>query len=129
MRAGRRSARLALLATVALVGPGCQSTIDIPTTETWAADLTTSGRVLFMTFGRDQTSLTGTGSLAFLTGPGAEQLTLSGTRRADTLAIVFRRPSGSEFSFTGWYVVNHGAISGVLNGSDFVNLSVAFRRN
>lgn len=124
----RRLPAIGLIVAVALAA-SCQSTIDVPTTETWAADLTTSGRVLFMTFGRNEISLTGTGSLAFLTGPGAEQLTLSGTRRADTLAIVFRRPSGSEFSFTGWYVANHGAITGVVNGGDFVNLSVAFRRN
>ena len=122
-----RLGAIGLTIAVALAAPACESTIEVPTTETWAADLTTSGRVLFMTFGRNDTSLTGTGSLAFLTGPGAEQLTLSGTRHADTLAIVFQRPSGSQFAFHGWYVLNHGAIGGVLNGGDFVNLSVAFR--
>jgi len=127
MRNPLRIAGVAALSLTLLAG--CQSTVDVPSTETWAADLVTTGRVLFMTFGRTDTSLSGTGSLAVLTGPGGEQLTLTGTRRGDTLAIVFRRPSGTEFRMDGRYVVNHAGIAGVLNGGEFVNLGVAFRRN
>ena len=95
----------------------------------WAADLTASDRVLLMTLVRHGTALTGTGALASLTDPGSrEDLTLSGTRTADTVQITYRRSDGSTFQFAGRYIAQgpEPAIVGALNGGEFNRLTVTF---
>ena len=81
-----------------------------------------------MTFTRQQPDLAGTGLLGALTSPGGEGLTFSGTRRADTLDITYVRVTGGSFHFAGWFVAGHAGIAGTLNGGEFVNQSVSFRR-
>lgn len=98
-------------------------------TEVWIADLQATNRSLFMSFAQPPPGFSGTGQLVPLTVPGGyEDLTLVGTRLADTLDITFSRANGGQFRFVGWYVSQGTAISGVLDGDEFTRLSVRFRK-
>jgi hypothetical protein len=82
-----------------------------------------------MTFARQQPDFSGTGRLVPLTVPGGdEELTLVGSRLADTLDITFSRPSGGQFRFLGWYVAQGAAIAGVLDGDEFTHVVVTFQK-
>ena len=115
-----------LFATVA-----CRSPQEPYGAASWAADLISSHRVLLMTLVRQGSALTGTGALASLIDPGSrEDLTLSGTRTADTVQITYRRPDGSTFQFAGWYIARGPegpTIVGALDGGEFNRLAVTFR--
>ena len=110
---------------LALGAAACDDSTDPNGIERWVADLTTTRQVLFMTLERSGSEVTGTASLASLTNPGSEPLTLTGTRLADSLRITYRRQGGDPFTFSGRYV--GPGLGGVLHGAEFVQLAVAFR--
>jgi hypothetical protein len=89
------------------------------------ADLASSRQVLFMQLTRDGTTIRGSGTLASLTNPGSETLTLSGVRNADSLRITYGRASAEPFRFAGRYA--GPGLEGVLDGGEFVQVRVAFR--
>lgn len=78
-----------------------------------------------MTFQRHGMEVSGTGTLGNLTNPGSEPLTLTGTRSDDSLKITYRRQGADAFRFRGRYT--GPGLEGVLDGAEFVELSVAFR--
>ena len=102
----------------------CKSSVAPAGTERWAADLANQ-RVLFMTIQVRGADVSGTGTLAALTNPGGEPLTLTGTRRADSLSITYRRQTADPFHLVGRYT--GPGIVGVLDGAEFVQASVSFR--
>ena len=71
--------------------------------------------------------LNGTGSLLALQQPGGESLTLVGDRIADTLDITFARSGVPSFTFRGWFTTTT-RISGVLDGAEFSQVGVTFRK-
>lgn len=95
-------------------------------TELWAADLP-SDQVLLMTLVRSGGELNGEGFLSSYNSPAVEPLTLTGTRTADTVNITFLRGDAVPFRFNGWYLAN-GTLGGRLDGGEFVNQNVSFRR-
>jgi len=109
---------------LALGTAACDST-EPRATERWAADLVATRQVLIMTFQRHGSEISGTATLASLTNPGGEALTLTGTRSDDSLKITYRRQSADAFRFRGRYA--GPGLVGVLDGAEFVELSVAFR--
>lgn len=109
-----------------LLGLGACSNDYATATELWIADLP-SDQVLLMTLVRDGDELNGEGFLSYLNSPAVEPLTLTGTRVADTVAITFLRGEVDPFRFDGWYLAN-GTLGGKLDGGEFVNRSISFRR-
>ena len=108
-----------------LAATTCRSGIEAGSHESWAADLVARQQVLFMTLERRDSDVTGTGTLASLTNPGGESLTITGTRRADSLSVTYRRQSADPFRFVGRYT--GPGIVGVLHGAEFVQVAVSFR--
>lgn len=125
-RAGPLGLRLAT-AALALVasGAGCRDGFGSGASERWAADLVATQQVLFMRLTRQGEEVSGSGSLSSLTSPGAEALTVTGTRRADTLRVTYRRQAAESFRFVGRY--SGMGLAGVLDGAEFQGLPVAFR--
>ena len=80
-----------------------------------------------MTIVRDGDELSGEGFLSYYSAPDVEPLTLSGTRIADTVDITYHRDNAEPFRFTGWYLAK-GTLDGKLDGAEFVNRSISFRR-
>ena len=74
---------------------------------------------------RDGATVRGTGTLASLTNPGGEPLTLTGTRTADSLRVLYTRQSGDPFRFVGRYAGL--GIVGTLDGAEFVQVAISFR--
>lgn len=103
----------------------CTSGTEPEDAERWVADLVTTQQVLSMTLRRRGPEVSGTATLASLTGPGGEPLTLTGTRDADSLRITYRREIGDPFRFIGRYT--GPGITGILDGAEFVQVAVAFR--
>lgn len=95
-------------------------------TELWIADLP-GDQVLLMTLVRDGHELNGEGFLSYLNSPSVEPLTLTGTRVADTVDITFLRGDADPFRFVGWYLAR-GTLDGKLDGGEFVDRSISFRR-
>jgi hypothetical protein len=123
VRLGSSRSLAALLLACACGSPQAPSGV-----ESWTADLAASNRTLSMTF-TSLPSFSGSGRMVPLNLPVTfEELTLTGSRLVDSLTITFQRLSGSQFQFAGRYVANGSAISGTLNGDEFVNLGVSFRR-
>lgn len=118
-----RRALLSLALVLSTVG--CNSSVEPGNSESWAADIASTRQVLFMTIRIRDSEVTGTGSLSSLTNPGGDALTITGTRRADSLLVTFQRQRVDPFHFTGRYV--GAGLSGVLDGAEFVQLSVSFR--
>jgi hypothetical protein len=109
-----------------LLGLGACSNEYATGTELWAADLP-GDQLLLMTLVREGDELNGQGFLSYYNSPAVEPLTLTGTRVADTVAITFLRGDGDPFRFNGWYLAR-GTLDGKLDGGEFVNLSISFRR-
>jgi hypothetical protein len=95
-------------------------------TELWAADLP-GDQLLLMTLVREGDELNGEGFLSYLNSPAVEPLTLTGTRVADTVDVTFLRGGADPFRFVGWYLAR-GTLDGKLDGGEFVNQSISFRR-
>lgn len=96
--------------------------------DSWLAELKESRQLLTMQFQESGDRLSGSAALAQLTQPGAEALTLAGTRQADTLDISFVRSGVPSFRFLGWYVNNRTRITGTLTGAEFTDVGVLFRK-
>jgi hypothetical protein len=121
-----RLARATTVAVAVILGTAmCDSAAEPDDSESWVADITSRQQVLFMTFRRNGTELTGSGTLAALTNVGGETLTLTGTRTTDSLTVTFRRNVGNSFRFAGRYI--GPGITGVLDGAEFVQVNVSFR--
>jgi hypothetical protein len=105
---------------------GACSTEYATGTELWAADLT-NDQLLLMTLVREGEELNGQGFLSYYNSPAVEPLTLTGTRVADTVDITYRRENAESFRFVGWYMAR-GTLDGKLDGAEFVNQSISFRR-
>jgi hypothetical protein len=97
------------------------------TREIWAADLPNE-ILLIMTLHFQDGEVTGTGLLAPLGMTGGDALTITGTRRADTLDLHYQRGQGDPMRFQGWYIRNKAALDGILDGGEFVQRPVSFRR-
>jgi hypothetical protein len=108
-----------------LIVVSCANSAEPDGSERWAADLTASRQVLFMTLQRSGSAVSGTGTLASLTNPGGAALTVTGTRHADSLSVSYHRPPGDAFRFDGRYT-GQGLV-GVLDGAEFVRVAVSFR--
>jgi len=78
-----------------------------------------------MTLTRDGAGVHGTGMLASLTNTGAESLTLTGARNADSLHVFYSRQNADPFRFVGRYV--GPGLVGTLDGAEFAQVSVSFR--
>ena len=109
-----------------LLGLGACSNDYATGTELWAADLP-GDQVLLMTLVRDGDELNGQGFLSAYNSPAVEPLTLTGIRTADTVNITFLRADAVPFRFVGWYLAR-GTLDGKLDGGEFVNRSISFRR-
>ncbi|HEX6048129.1 MAG TPA: hypothetical protein VFZ21_02635 [Gemmatimonadaceae bacterium] len=123
MMASRR--RVAGVGAALTLGMAACGSTEPGSTERWAADLVATGQVLIMTFRGYGSEVSGTATLASLTNPGGEALTLTGTRSDDSLKIMFRRQDADAFRFRGRYA--GPGLAGVLDGAEFVELPVAFR--
>ena len=125
MRAAGRAVAVAACA-LSIGAAGCGDGVQPGNgSEQWAADITSTRQVLFMYLTRDGTSVRGTGTLASLTNPGGESLTLTGTRTADSLRVFYTRQTGDPFRFVGRYAGL--GIVGTLDGAEFVQVAVSFR--
>ena len=113
--------------TAVLLGLGACSNDYATGHELWAADLLASQQVLLMTLVRDGDELNGEGFLSSYNSPAVEPLTLTGIRTADTVNITFLRGDATPFRFVGWYLAR-GTLDGKLDGGEFVNRSISFRR-
>ncbi|MBL0170296.1 MAG: hypothetical protein IPP90_06110 [Gemmatimonadaceae bacterium] len=121
--------RPAAIATLLAGLVACGDAIQPRATEAWTADLVVTRQVLFMTLTRESSTVKGTGSLTALLVPGSgDPLTIAGTRRGDTLDITYRRADGGSFRFVGSYVANNAGLQGSVNGGEFTNLRVSFRK-
>jgi hypothetical protein len=114
-------ARAGLLLAAACSDPGGSST------QRWAADLQPD-RVLIMTIHFQGSEISGSGLLAPLASTSGDQLTITGTRIADTLDILYQRGPADPLRFRGWYVVNGTLLAGTLDGGEFDGRPVTFRR-
>src|SRR5450755_2797096 len=72
--------------------------------ESWAADFPALQETLFMNFERTGDTVQGSGTVAGFTNFNVVQLSLSGTRIADTLDITYVRPDATRLHFLGHYV-------------------------
>lgn len=126
---GGRAAATALVVALVASAISCEPTTGPNPYEAWSADLTGSAQVLFMGFARRGEAVTGNAELSDLlaAGPG-ERMSLSGTRRGDSLDIAFRRPFGGSYRFVGRYVAGGAGLTGTLDGGAFVQVAVNFRR-
>ena len=120
-----RVLRVGAAASVIFSTASCRDSTGPRTGESWVADLASSRQVLFMQLTRNGTTVSGSGTLASLTNPGGETLTLAGTRSADSLRITYGRASAEPFRFVGRYA--GPGLEGVLDGAEFVQVRVAFR--
>jgi hypothetical protein len=112
--------------------PSCSRTTEaVPQTsvaESWNADLTATGHVLFLSLRRQDSTVTGTGSLRSLLSPGAaDALVVAGQYRSDSLILTLNAVAGYQMHFTGTYGVRHASLSGTLDGGAFSNQRVSFR--
>lgn len=97
-------------------------------TELWAADLLSTQQILFMRLEQNGGELNGTALLSYINAPTGESLTLTGTRLADTLEITYRRQDGPAFGFRGWYIAGGAVITGRLDGAEFDDVALSFRK-
>jgi hypothetical protein len=113
-----------------VVSIGCGGSTEPPRRESWVADNLTPNRyTMYLAFASDAPTFTGTGSLQALLVPGgAEALTLTGSRRADTLDLLITRAGGGQLRFLGWYVAQGAGLGGHLDGGEFAHVGAVFRR-
>jgi hypothetical protein len=125
--------RRALLAIIAWIAGSAASGCHDPTasidSEQWAADLVASRQVLFLSLLRSGSTMSGSATLSGLLEPGgSDRLSVTGTNRGDTLDILMSRASGGQYHLLAIYGSNRARLSGTLNGGEFTNLAVSFRK-
>lgn len=110
---------------VSVSSPGCDNSAGPNPVERWSADIPSRQQVLSMTLTRDGNTVRGSGTLANLTNPGGETLTLTGMRNADSLRVFYSRQNADPFRFVGRYV--GPGLVGILDGAEFSEVGVGFR--
>ena len=120
-----RVLRVVAAAAVVISAASCRDGTGPRRAESWVADIASSRQVLFMQLTYDGATVRGSGTLASLTNPGGETLTLAGVRNADSLRITYGRAAADPFRFVGRYA--GPGLEGVLDGGEFVQVRVAFR--
>jgi len=128
MAATRVTRRLPGVLALVVGGWACRNFVAPLTEASWRAELNQTQQLLTMEFHQSGGHLSGSAALARLTEAGAETLTLSGSVQADTLDIIYSRSGVPSFRFLGWYVNNRSRITGTLDGAEFTDLAVQFRK-
>jgi len=123
-----RARRLRRILALSLACWACGNVQTPHSEESWLAQLLQSQQLLRMEFRQTGDHLSGSATLARLTEPGAEALTVVGTQQADTLDISFARSGVPSFRFLGWFVSNRTRITGTLTGAEFTDVAVLFHK-
>jgi hypothetical protein len=97
--------------------------------EAWAADLVASRQVLFLNLLRSGSTVSGSATLSGLLEPGvSDRLSVTGANRGDSLDIIMSKTGGGQYRLMAIYGGNRARLSGTLNGGEFTNLAVSFRK-
>ena len=122
--------RRLLTVTLLLAIAACTPTgVDDVTSESWGGEVGSTGVVMTMTIAHRGMNLSGSGGFTALLVPGSAQAyTISGTRRADTLDLLFKR-TGEEVRFVGHYNgPSRVVLSGVIAGGDYSGTTIYLRK-